>query len=285
MITEALLEAHYLKALQAAFKDFFGGPCQLIKPSQQQEAWLGFDQGYAVSSFTTTELQQWLAGMVQNPGPQPPVFMGFFLQFKVVHELAKSSKHTPAAWPVPHYRSELSLRPNKTTGLSQHESLVKLDGIGGARAYYACPMLFSSDEVWNDPDLAAVPFVPLAGAPAGWLSTEPHFLYFRTKQDLSPIWKSEPVQGKAIGFQAWLEERRKHSLRAVGALAWLKEVDSAASGLSKTDYRGVVESQRLAIVWPRGEPQPLPGKVIREASIEYVEVEPEPDIEDDPTER
>ena len=43
-ITEALLELHYHRAIVDLFAHFFGaGFMRMLKPSTQQEMWVGFD--------------------------------------------------------------------------------------------------------------------------------------------------------------------------------------------------------------------------------------------------
>ena len=47
MVTEALLEMHYLKSMVNLFSNTFGRKfLKLLKPSPQNESWVGFDQGW-----------------------------------------------------------------------------------------------------------------------------------------------------------------------------------------------------------------------------------------------
>jgi hypothetical protein len=46
-ITEALLEMHYHRSIVKTFEETYGSKfLRLLKPSQQMETWVGFDQAW-----------------------------------------------------------------------------------------------------------------------------------------------------------------------------------------------------------------------------------------------
>jgi len=205
-ITEALLEMHYHHAFVGAFESVFGARfVRLLKPSAQMEAWVGFDQGWVRSSLTTIELYDHLRESVQRGvAASDKFYLGYFLQFKVVQRVSRRSRTFPPNFPLPYYRSELSLWPNRQSGLSQHEILVRLSRIPQACVSYACPFIMSPDEIYDDPDLDRVQVVDVRSAPSGWMTNEPHYIAFRNERDVSPSWCSEPVPGRSAPFARWV---------------------------------------------------------------------------------
>lgn len=129
----------------------------------------------------------------------PDKFIGYFLQFKVVGEMWRRMKYTPA--PIrnrPYYRADLYTTRNINTGLSQHELLYNLSQRQGAMVYYACPMLFDRAALYDvDVDLDDLRLADLSSCPSSYPDNEKHFLYFNDRA-ASPVWCSEPVEGKAI---------------------------------------------------------------------------------------
>lgn len=210
IITEALLEMHFHHALVNYFSNLYGARfLKLLKPSQQQEAWVGFDQGWVNSSLSSGEFLEELRDAIPNrKNDLDKFYLGYFLQFKQVEQFSKRSKYTPSHYTVPYLRVELSLYPNSTTGLSQHETLTILQNIRNTSVFYACAMMFNLDEIYETPDLAKLRMVPITSAPTGWTpmskySNLPrHFIFFQTAHD-TPLWCSEPVEGKAYSFEQW----------------------------------------------------------------------------------
>ncbi|MGA2468014.1 MAG: hypothetical protein ABSH06_27175 [Thermodesulfobacteriota bacterium] len=211
IITEALLEIHFHRAIVDYFTTIYGANfLRLLKPSPQQEAWVGFDQGWVRTSVTTGELLDHLKDAIQsNATSAKHFYFGYFLQFKKVQRVTRKSRHFPQGYSIPYLRSELSLVPNRNTGLSQHETLLRLNGIRFASVSYACAMFFDLDEIYQEPDLELLRCVDLSTAPTGWATNEPHFITFRSETDLSPLWCSQPVEGKAISFREWVSPDSK----------------------------------------------------------------------------
>jgi hypothetical protein len=218
IVTEALLEMHFHSALVNHFKTKYGGKfLRLLKPSPQQEAWVGFDQGYARTSLTTRELFSELRGAIQNSSTKVKKFyFGFFMQFKCVDRIVRRSRLMPPHYDPPYYRSPLSLYPNKSTDLSQHETLLRLNGVLGATVQYACAMLFDPEDIWDKPDLNKLRLVDISTAPPGWATNQQHFITFQTENDPSPFWCSEPVQGRSISFYNWAEPQAEN-IRPIGS--------------------------------------------------------------------
>jgi len=72
IITEALLEMHYHRGMIDLFQGVFGARMlKLLKPSPQQEAWVGFDQGWAATSLSTADLFASLRQSTQNAQTVP----------------------------------------------------------------------------------------------------------------------------------------------------------------------------------------------------------------------
>lgn len=67
IITEALLEMHFYQAQAKHFETVFGANfLRILKPTTQQEAWVGFDQGWVRTSVSTGELLDYLKDAIQS---------------------------------------------------------------------------------------------------------------------------------------------------------------------------------------------------------------------------
>jgi hypothetical protein len=205
IITEALLEMHFHRAIVEHFTDVFGASfLRLLKPSARQEAWVGFDQGWVSTTLTTTQLFDELRQAIQlQANLVNHFYLGYFLQFKRVQRVTRKTKFMPSGYTPPYLRVELSLKPNRSTGLSQHETLLRLKDVNFAIVCYACAMLFELDEIYEDPDLSHLQCVDVSSSPTGWATNQRHFITFRNETDAIPLWYSEPVPGKAFDFGEW----------------------------------------------------------------------------------
>ena len=204
-LTESLLEMHFFRAQVQHFTNIFGANfLRILKPSPQREAWVGFDQGWVHTSISEHDFYNHLEGAIQSQSSSVSHFyLGYFLQFKTVQKVMRKSKNIPKNYPIPYLRSELSLKPNKTTRLSQHETLLRLSHIKLASVCYACAMLFESWELYQDPDLDLLRCVDISTSPSGWATNQNHFITFTTETDQNPMWCSDPIEGKALGFKEW----------------------------------------------------------------------------------
>jgi hypothetical protein len=195
----------YFQPLVEHFRTLYGGTfLTLLKPSPQQEAWVGFDQGWARTTVTTHQLFQNLSQAVHaNSSTVSDFYLGFFLQFKVVDRMVRKSKVMPDNYVTPYLRAALSLEPNQRTGLSQHETLLRLANVPNASVFYTCPMLFDIADIWRAPTIDDLRFVGIKTAPSGWATNQQHYIMFQDETDLQPLWKSEPVKTKAFSTKQW----------------------------------------------------------------------------------
>ncbi len=215
MITEALLEMYFFQAMVSLFKKKYGANfLGVLKPSSQQEAWIGFDQGWARTKLTTYELFSKLRQSIQGSLTTVSHFyFGFFIQYKVVKRMVRRSTNMPESYTTPYLRVELSLWPNQTTGLSQHETLLRMSRIKGASVYYACPMLFDISQIWRKPRIKQVRFIDIRRSPVGWDTSERHFITFQHKNDRLPLWHSHPVETRALSAEEWINPHWETSPR------------------------------------------------------------------------
>lgn len=205
-LTEALMEMHFHSAIKDMFESTFGAKFfRLLKPSQQKEAWVGFDQGWVRTTVDATSFYNDLRDKISNESVEGNFYLGYFLQFKIVNKILRSSQTKPSAYTVPYYRVKLSLDANRTTGLSQHETLLRLSDIRNAQVYYACPMIFDWDEIYSEPDLRKLAMVSISSSPRGWATGNSHYITFQEPYDDSPLWCSEPAKGSAITCQDWIK--------------------------------------------------------------------------------
>lgn len=203
-MNETVLEMHYHRALLDAFSQIYGlgarGHFNFYKYSTQRECFIGFDQAYIKSELSQEDMFELLKNAAKNNGCQlPDLFLGYFLQFKVVKKMAKRSKITP---PViqnrPHFRVELDTIKNANTGFSQHEILYLLNKNTGAMTYYACPMIFDQSSLYDiDVDLNELQLADLSTCPSEYIDNGNHYIYFNTTTS-DPVWCSDPVDGKSI---------------------------------------------------------------------------------------
>ncbi len=205
-VNEALLEMHFHRALIDLFRRRYGGRfLKILKPSPQQEAWVGFDQGYMDTTLSNDELFAELSNAIQNNlNNVPKFYFGVFFQFKIVHKMVRDSRLRPSNYSVPYYRVWLSLTPNRSSGISQHETLVRLNSIFGTLVNYACPMVFNIDDIWQAPDLRKLRLVDISTAPSYFSPDEDHFITFQRKDDPRPLWCSDPETGRSYGFSDWI---------------------------------------------------------------------------------
>lgn len=219
-ISESLLEMHYFRMLVRRYARMLGRNIEVFKPSTIAERWFGFDQAYFTSNVSRPRVIQDLRSYISSGAtPRFSTFRAFLLQFKVVEIAKKRSRHTPAGWTAPYYRSELYLTPNRNTGISQHEALRRLSGLPGASVAYVCPMIFDAADVIVRPRFSDLRFVDVASSPGGWITTEPHFITF---QDISsnPMWCSSPIAGKALSIaEVYQQAKPLNAEELVGLLA------------------------------------------------------------------
>jgi hypothetical protein len=230
-LPEALLEMHYYHAFRMLVQDHFGREVlRILKPSTNRETYLGFDQGFARCDLPAAELHRQLRGAIaSNASTVPAMYVGYFLQYKRPERVERRRKETPSEFTTPYYWFELSLKASKLTGISQHETLLRLKGIRNADVSYACPMLFTEDDLHREPNLEDVRVVPISTAPSGYLTAERHFVAFRTRDDPTPVWCSEPTAGGSLSLPEWFRSLRLELMGPSEPLKWLEEISQAVS--------------------------------------------------------
>lgn len=209
-INETVLEMHYHKALLDVFRATLGlgaGAFNFYKYSPQRECFVGFDQAFIQTDLSEEELFQNLKGSALNNRYRlPSFFVGYFLQYKVVKYMQKRVRHTPRIITNrPHQRVSLDTTKNINTGFSQHELLYNLNQNYGAYVYYACPMIFDREELYNpNPDMDLLRLADISSCPSEYSDNEKHFIYFNDITS-TPVWCSEPTEGKAISPKEFSE--------------------------------------------------------------------------------
>jgi hypothetical protein len=194
-IGETLLEMHYFAVLREHIASTLGMPnLRILKPTPQREKWLGFDQGFVTSPETGLALEQTLRGFIHDSVRPLTVFRAIFLQFKVVHH-RRSRRGAPEGWNVPWYAAAISTDKDKDTKISQHETLTRLAQLPNTEVAYACPMIFSHEDVIAPADLSTLRQVDVRSAPNGWLTDESHKIAFQSPTSAA-FWCSEPQEAK-----------------------------------------------------------------------------------------
>jgi hypothetical protein len=250
-LTEALLEMHYYQEFRRLLQEHFGREViRILKPSTRDEAFLGFDQGFVRSTLSASDLRSQLRAAISSQSTVS-MYVGYFLQFKCAQEVSRRSRNLPAGFSAPYYRFPLSLSPSKTAGISQHETLLRLQQIAGADVSYACPMIFCQDDLHREPNLDDVRIVPLTTAPPGYSTNEQHFVCFQSMNDPNPSWCSEPVEGKSLSVTDWAHDLRSRAMPPETFLRWLQEVSATLSRLFSEQhwpYRRAIFPAAMTIV-------------------------------------
>lgn len=237
-VNEALLEMYYLKPFTEAFEITYGSKVlNIFKPSQQQEAILGFDQAWVKTVLSEKDLYEHISIGGRNVGSQSKFYVGYFMQFKVVERL-KVIKRTnppnkvtvPNHFTTPYYRSELKIKPSSTQQISQHQMLYDLSSnVKNAMVYYICPMLFDAKEIYDEPNLEKLQIIDVKTAPdpSSWNKDERHFIMFQNERGEDMHWCSEPILGRTYSFFKWLEsDLRPNKLTREQVVDLLKEYNN-----------------------------------------------------------
>lgn len=221
-LNESLLEMIYFFPMKAEFEYIIGKKVNAIyKPSQQKEAWLGFDQAWTNKEISEDEFYDILKNKKKTSK-----FLAYIMQFKVV-EKQKYYKNIPRTFSVPkhykdrdvYYRSPLKTEPSKKGTTSQHELLFNIKSeYDFIEVYYVCPMLFSQSDLFRsdfktDEDkyrkylLEQLVLVDVLSAPdpstQKWKSSNNHHIMWQDSNDI--YWCSTPKEGKMRTFKNWIE--------------------------------------------------------------------------------
>jgi hypothetical protein len=109
-------------------------------------------------------------------------------------------------------------------------------------------MLFTEDDLHREPNLDDVRVVPISTAPSGYLTTEKHFVAFRTKDDPAPEWCSEPTPGRSLPLPEWFRSLRLELMGPAELLKWLQEISRAVPVLRERGGGGHSLPRALTIV-------------------------------------
>ena len=130
-ITEELLEMYYCQPLAELLATHYGqGVMRIWKPSRIREAFLSFDHAWVLSSGNNRTLDQQLdieIGQASTRGPQC-LYIGYFLQFKVVVRMTRTDSRTQGAKSSisgAHYRCTLKTEPSNLTWSSENGHFFK----------------------------------------------------------------------------------------------------------------------------------------------------------------
>jgi hypothetical protein len=191
---------HFHSAIQSSIRDTIGlgktGAVTFYKYSTRIEKFIGFDQAYVRSELSPQELKSVLESMIRNPnGNGDKKVSGYFLQFKVVEKKQKKSVTMPPGFNTPYLRSKLATRRDARDRYSQHQVLKRLAANSGAIVYYACPMIFDREELY-DPNINTdlLRLIELSPSIGEFDDNRNHSICF---QNISgdPYWCSEPQKG------------------------------------------------------------------------------------------
>jgi hypothetical protein len=207
MLNEALLEMFFFPALMSHFQSRYGAShVRLLKPSTRREVWVGFDQGWVVTDRSEEELFEDIRVAVKSSSEEVEhLFLGFFLQFKVVHQRTRRSLSTPKSISPRYFQAAIDLEPSKVTALSQHETLMRVNKINRGAAAYACPLIMNADAIYEGANLADLMCVPLDTAPDDWSQREEHLIVMQDRASPTVLWCSDPKEGQWYPFIQWVE--------------------------------------------------------------------------------
>jgi hypothetical protein len=236
---------HYFGVLRAHFAAVLGFPnLRILKPTPQREKWLGFDQGFVKSSETGLALEKSLRNFIHSSVRPLHVFRAIFLQFKVV-DRRRSRRGAPDDWTVPWYAAHISTDKDKDTKISQHETLMRLAELPDTEVAYACPMLFSLDDIIRPADLSTLRQIDVKSAPHGWLTDGSHKLAFQTPTS-GAFWCSDPIPAKDFVLEDAL--RRLPELNERQLLDYLQKISTTIWGRNEPSSRSQALPSSLFII-------------------------------------
>jgi hypothetical protein len=227
-INETVLEMHFHAPLLDLFRQTYGvgeqGQVNFYKYSPQKEAFVGFDQAYALTELSLEDFFSLLKQSAASNGYKlERKVVAYFLQFKVVKPMKNMQKTTPKVVTAsPHYRATLDTAKNQKTGHSQHELLYALSKNAGAMVYYACPMIFDREELYLTPvDLDKLQLADLVSCPSDYQDNATHHLYFQTPTS-QPFWCSIPTQGQSDSPEQFVNKVVEQVSRTSEAETWVQ---------------------------------------------------------------
>ena len=252
-LPESLLEMNYFRLLLEEYKQMMNNPNIVVfKPTTVQEKWYGFDQSFISTTNSNPQIADDIKGFIHNGKKiSDPIYQAVFLQFKVVDRMQRRSARMPPSFETPYYRSDLYLDRNKDTGLSQHETLLRISRLENGETHYVCPMIFSIEDVRRTPSTSDLQFVDIRTAPSGWVTSEKHAICFQTPQSV-PLWCSDPIPGESLTWRQVVE--RLTNLSEDEVLSLIDEAKSI------TQSSGDIS--KLMLQSAESEPNPLDGSMV-----------------------
>jgi hypothetical protein len=207
-MNEAFLEMYYFKSIVESLRECYGNIYRIYKPSPRRESWVGFDQGWTRSVLPEHDFFNEIRNRVQNGIRfNDRDYVSYFLQFKVVKQMVGVGNQ-PQNFHLPFYFVDLSLIPNNTTGMSQHQTLNILGSLGNVDVNYVCPMIFEPPDLYEPPEVNLLRFVKVDGHQPYPNNTN-HRICFQTI-DSGPVWFSDPIEGYGMDFEVFKNLNIKH---------------------------------------------------------------------------
>jgi len=99
-------------------------------------------------------------------------------------------------------------------------------------------MFFSLDEVYQEPNLDRLRCVDVSTSPTGWAANERHFITFRSEADPSPLWWSQPVEGRAVSFKEWASPDSKIGPKKMTAREVIGFIETASDKIMSSSVKG-----------------------------------------------
>lgn len=199
---ETVFEMHFHNAIMNQIKSTLGlgkGKFNFYKYSPQKECFVGFDLAYVRTDLKEDKLFEQLKNDAVEKGYNlTNFFVGLFLQYKVVSPMQKKNRTTPEGiTQKPYFRVFIDTKKNNKTGSSQHKLLYNLSKNIGSFVFYACPMIFEYEELYEQPaDLKKLRLVDLVSCPSEYCDNDSHYIFFNEPTS-NPIWCSDPQNGTA----------------------------------------------------------------------------------------
>lgn len=251
-VPEALLEMRYFEPLWTLFEGMLGANfVQLLKPTQRGEKWIGVDQVWSTKEIPQERLFTEISESVEDSSNPVSVYVAFFLQFKVVHRMKRAYGQTRDAVRGKHFRVDLDTEPKwdkdgNWSYYSQHEVMKRVSQVDPFLVWYACPFIFTADEVLKRPvQLEEIKFVVVDGDTPDYSDEERHHICFQTRSSL-PQWCSEPVPGKLTDIKKLAEKITESPLAGKELVKDLKRLREEAEITEFPDSLTVMEFRKPA---------------------------------------
>ncbi|AIY04519.1 hypothetical protein Plano_0554 [Planococcus sp. PAMC 21323] len=245
-LNESLLEMIYFFPMKAEFEYILGKKINAIyKPSQQKEAWLGFDQAWISDEIKEDEFYDFI-----KKKSKKTKFIAYIMQFKIVNKQKYYSKRK-RKFTVPshykegeiYYKSPLKTVASLTTSDSQHEILYNLKKHHNfLDVCYVCPMIFSQSDIFHPKlmkdekefrkhILEKLVIVDVSTAPdpstTSWDPSDNHHIIWNENAMNVIHWCSDPQEGTSEKYSSWVENLSNRILSAEELIDTIKRIKSS----------------------------------------------------------